>query len=148
MCRYTTFLDALVGYETELWNTVDARLLAEHGISLARLDALRVVRVHAGACRVQEVANDLAITIGAASKLVDRLERDGLAHRVAHPNDRRSSLVALTEQGDEMHDQGCVALEDQLGSLLSGRFSENELPELTGRLNVLRDDLRVSATIN
>ncbi len=40
-----------------------------------------------------------AITIGAASKLVDRLERDGTAHREPNPNDRRSSLIATLEGG-------------------------------------------------
>jgi DNA-binding MarR family transcriptional regulator len=66
---------------------------------------------------------------------------------VAHPNDRRSSLIALTDQGDKVHDQGCLALEDQLGSLLPGAFTEKELADLTNSLIGLRDHLRTSTTI-
>ncbi|WP_284983105.1 hypothetical protein [Arthrobacter sp. efr-133-TYG-118] len=57
----------------------------------------------------------------------------------------RSSLVALTEQGDKVHDQGCVALEDQLVSLLSGALGEKELQDLANSLIVLRDHLRASS---
>jgi DNA-binding MarR family transcriptional regulator len=70
-------------------------------VSLATLSALRVVDRHRGTCRVQEVRAELRITVGAASKLVDRLERDGLAVRHPHPDDRRSSLVELTGTGAE-----------------------------------------------
>ena len=57
------------------------------------------MRRHSGAARVQELRTELGITVGAASKLVDRLERDGLVVRTAHPHDRRSSLVTLTAPG-------------------------------------------------
>ena len=60
---------------------------------------LRVVARHHGSARVQDLSRELSITIGAASKMVDRLERDGLASRRAHPQDRRSSLVDLTDSG-------------------------------------------------
>ena len=94
------FFDALVRYETYLWNHLDDRLVAAGGVSLANLTALRVVRRHAGSARVQELRTQLGITVGAASKLVDRLERDGLVVRTANPHDRRSSLIALTPAGD------------------------------------------------
>jgi len=48
------FFDVLVRCETYLWNTVDHRLQADGEVSLSTLSALRVVRRHAGDCRVQE----------------------------------------------------------------------------------------------
>lgn len=114
------FFDALVTYETYLWNDLDDRLRAAGSPSLGTVSALRVVRRHAGACRVQEIRADLGITVGAASKLVDRLERDGLAVRGVHPSDRRSSLVALTPAGDSAHDESVRLVEAALAEHVEG----------------------------
>jgi DNA-binding MarR family transcriptional regulator len=91
--------DVLVRYETELWAMVESRLAAAGAVSLAKLEALRVVDRHAGRCRVHEVSADLSITVGAASKLVDRIEHAGLVSREPNPQDRRSALVVLTPAG-------------------------------------------------
>jgi DNA-binding MarR family transcriptional regulator len=114
------FFDDLVRYETYLWNELDDRLRAGGAPPLGTLSALRVVRRHAGTCRVQELRSELGITVGAASKLVDRLERDGLAVRTAHPTDRRSSLVTLTPAGDAAHDAGVRLTEVALADHLQG----------------------------
>ena len=45
------------------------------------------------------MSDDIGITVGAVSKLIDRLERDGLVQRRLNPSDRRSSLIALTAAG-------------------------------------------------
>jgi len=112
------FFDALVRYETELWNHLDDRLLREGAVSLATLSALRVVSRHPDDCRVQEIRTELGITVGAASKLVDRLERDGWAVRSANPGDRRSSFVALTPAGADALAVGAALLERELGEQL------------------------------
>ena len=69
--------DVLVRYEIALWNAVDQELARQKLISLAHLHALRVVDRYQGRARVQEVSDDIGITVGAASKLVDGLERAG-----------------------------------------------------------------------
>ncbi|WP_421733708.1 MarR family winged helix-turn-helix transcriptional regulator [Cellulomonas sp.] len=114
------FFDSLVRYEISLWNDLDDRLRAGGASSLGTLSALRVVRRHAGSCRVQEIRSELGITVGAASKLVDRLERDGLAVRTAHPTDRRSSLVTLTSAGDAAHDDGVRLMQAALAEHVDG----------------------------
>ncbi|PVU84393.1 MarR family transcriptional regulator (plasmid) [Cellulomonas sp. WB94] len=128
------FFDVLVGYETYLWNHLDDRLRAGGGVSLGTLSALRVVRRHAGECRVQELRTDLGITVGAASKLVDRLERDGLAVRSAHPGDRRSSLVTLTAAGDAAHDAGVALMATTLAEHLAGETALAETTVALARL--------------
>ena len=123
------FFDALVRYETYLWNHLDDRLVAAGGVSLANLTALRVVRRHAGSARVQELRTHLGITVGAASKLVDRLERDGLVVRTANPHDRRSSLITLTPAGDAAHDAGVALVDSELAAHLAGEdVTERDRP--------------------
>ncbi|MET0189412.1 MAG: MarR family transcriptional regulator [Microbacterium sp.] len=89
----------LVRFETDFWNALERRLLHADQVGLATLQALQVLDRHAGTGRVHELSRELSITIGAASKLVDRLERGGLATRRPHPEDRRSSLITLTSSG-------------------------------------------------
>ena len=79
------FFDALVRLETDLWNLVDSELTKRGQVRLALLHALRLLDRLGGNGRVQDLSEGLSITIGAASKLVDRLERDGLAARRRHP---------------------------------------------------------------
>jgi len=89
----------LVRYEVALWNTVDQELSRQGQIGLGQLHALRVLDRYGGRARVQDLSRDIGITVGAASKLMDRLERDGLAARSPNPANRRSSLIALTAAG-------------------------------------------------
>jgi DNA-binding MarR family transcriptional regulator len=50
-------------------------------------------------CRVGDIARELVITVGAASKSVDRLESSGWVVRLPNPRYRRSSLLELTDAG-------------------------------------------------
>ncbi len=46
--------------------------------------------------------NELGLSSGASTGLVDRLERSGVAERYPHPHDRRRTLVRLTSRGHEV----------------------------------------------
>ena len=91
------WLSDLVRLEIVLWERVDARLKAERGVSLAYFEVLHALRDEA--LRVGDIAQRLRITVGGASKLVDRVEGAGLIRRAADPGDRRASRVTLTAEG-------------------------------------------------
>lgn len=112
------FFDALVRYEVELWTAVDRELERQGQVRLGSLHALRLLAVHKGRARVQELSEGIGITVGAASKLVDRLERDGLAVRSPNPANRRSSLISLTAAGQRALTSAMVVLEDSLDRAL------------------------------
>ena len=69
------FFDALERYEVALWSAVDRELVRRGRVGLGQLHALRLLERHRGLARVQDLSDDIGITVGAASKLVDRLER-------------------------------------------------------------------------
>lgn len=142
MTDATAFFDTLVRLEMELWNEIDARLHDADGLTLARYQALHAVREHDGSARVQDVAQDLGITVGAASKLVDRLEHDGSARRAANPNDRRSSLVSLTPDGARLHDDAATTLAAAVEGTLPAGLRGDELRELTRQLESIRRHLQ------
>jgi DNA-binding MarR family transcriptional regulator len=68
-----TLFIVLVRFEAELCNAVDARLRTVCALPLSGFGTLRVIARHR-ACRVRDIAEQLAITVGATSKRVDRLE--------------------------------------------------------------------------
>lgn len=51
--------------------------------------------------RPSDLRDLLLITTGSTTTLIDRLEAKGLASRVPHPSDRRSSMLALDEAATE-----------------------------------------------
>ena len=114
----------LIRFETELWDAVDARLRAEFDLPLSRLEPMRIIARHPS-CRVYDVAEELSITIGGTSKLVDRIEAAGHCVRRANPNDRRSSIIELTPAGRRILAKAGKAFEEQLqiriGSAVPGR---------------------------
>jgi len=88
----------LVRFQIVAWNTVDARLRAAHDLTLGAFEVLRVIETTEN-CRVNDIAQQMVITVGGASKIVDRLETAGLVERSANPGDRRSSIVGLAASG-------------------------------------------------
>jgi MarR family transcriptional regulator, organic hydroperoxide resistance regulator len=128
--------DDLVRVEIVLWDAVDRRLRADVGLPLGRVEALRVVAT-SDPCRVQDVSVALRITVGAASKLTDRLATGGLVERRAHPSDRRSSLLGVTPEGARAHAVASAAIEDELARLLG----DDDVAGLGPTLAVLRERL-------
>jgi DNA-binding MarR family transcriptional regulator len=101
-----TAFDLLVRTETELWNVVHRDLRRSGAEGLGSLQALRVLHRADGLGRVRDLCDELAITTGAASKLADRLAEAGLVRRAPHPQDRRSSVLVLTEAGERARADG------------------------------------------
>ena len=88
----------LIRFETDLWNAVDARLRSEHDLPLTWFEPMQVMSKYT-ACRVFDIKEELSITVGGTSKLVDRIEAAGLCRRRANPDDRRSQIIELTPAG-------------------------------------------------
>src|SRR5438309_11548615 len=57
--------------------------------------------LHKGPQPVNEIGRRIALTSGAITTAVDRLESRGLVPREAHESDRRSRIVRLTTRGKE-----------------------------------------------
>src|SRR3954447_11924304 len=127
----------LVRLEIELWDAVEARLRADLGVGLATAQTLAVV---AGTpeCRVQDIVRDLSITVGGASKTVDRLERSGLVARRPHPTDRRSSVIALTPAGTKLHAKAERLVARELDARIGAAISERGFDQLHGAIVALR----------
>lgn len=136
--------DVLVRYEIALWNVVDGALADAVAVSLAQLQALTIVEEMSGAARVLDIAEGIGVTVGAASKLVDRLERDGLAERHPNPHDRRSSLIALTGEGESAYRKAAVVRSSILAKVVEPAVAAPAVAALR-ELQVRLDEFRTGA---
>lgn len=129
--------DDLIRVEIELWNAVDVRLKAETGLPMTWFDPMQVI-ARTEACRVHDIAEGLAITVGGTSKLVDRIEAAGYCERRSHPDDRRSSIVELTPAGQQILDRATAAFEEELEARVGKVLSPQALEQLGTSLAALR----------
>lgn len=127
----------LIRFEIELWNAVDARLKSEFSLPLTHFEPMSVVDKIPG-CRVYDIANELGITTGGTSKLVDRIEASGYCRRLPNPDDRRSSLLELTEAGRRLLAKAGAAFDEELQLRLGSALPERTLRQFASTLTRLR----------
>ena len=109
-------------------------------LGITETQALSYLAIH-GECGQTELAGHLGLTSSASTALVDRLERQGIAERYAHPTDRRRLLVRLTDRGRDVVDQSRRWLAASFD-----RVPPDELPALAAALRLLAEDLRARST--
>ena len=138
----------LVRLETEVWNRLEAIVHQAHGVPLAWLEIMKVVDVTEGVCRVLDIARALSITVGGASKVVDKVEAAGLCRRQPNPTDGRSNLIQLTEPGVDLVKAADVTFASGLADLVGEAAPVDELAQLSVTLRRLRQHLLTPAPVN
>ncbi|WP_329142046.1 MarR family winged helix-turn-helix transcriptional regulator [Streptomyces sp. NBC_01456] len=134
------FFADLVRCETRLYNALNDRLREQHGIVTSQFEFLRFLRERPGA-RVADLAAEFAVGVGATSKGVDRLEKQGWVVRQPNPSDRRSSVLALTDDGSQLVDAAektfTNGLAELIGDTLDGSSASAALRALSKLRSVL-----------
>jgi DNA-binding MarR family transcriptional regulator len=138
----TSLFTDLVRLETRLYNVLDARLKAEHNLPLGQFEFLRILDQQ-GVARVYDLAHWAAITVGATSKAVDRLEASGRCRRTANPDDRRSSLVTLTPEGKRILAEAAPTVDAELQTWVGSVLPAETLEQLATMLSILRQRAEV-----
>jgi DNA-binding MarR family transcriptional regulator len=106
----------LLGMRPMLQNLCDVSLMMSDNIILRQLRRRSMT--------ITEVATELSLTHSAASRMVDRLVRDGWVRRVENPADRRQKVLTLTPEG-----VGLMGIESKLTAgieFLAARLSPDE----------------------
>jgi DNA-binding MarR family transcriptional regulator len=148
-----TFTDprlTVIGLLVEVHGGVTARLDAVHagaGLSGTDFDVLiRLARSPDHRLRMSDLAAQTALSTSGITRIVDRLERRGLLARQDCPEDRRSSLAALTEDGLAQLSDYLPALLAAIDTAIIEVLRPRQLDQLVSALRVLRDALRPEAT--
>lgn len=93
------------------------------GLTTSQFGVLELL-YHKGICRIKTIIEKTLSTGGNITVVIDNLEKCGFISRLPDPDDRRASLIAITEKGTE---------------LIRDAFTEH-LQNLNQLLNVLNDD--------
>lgn len=83
---------------------VMGKALAERGLTTARAEVLYVLH-NQGPLVQRQLSDVLRCTPRHVTTLVDTLQAADLVHRTPHPTDRRATLVALTDHGQDIATQ-------------------------------------------
>jgi DNA-binding MarR family transcriptional regulator len=93
----------LLRVHAALVKALDAELLAEHDLPLSSYEVLITLQDAPGRrCRMAELADRVLLSRSGMTRLVDRLEREGLLERHTCTSDGRGCYAVLTEAGEEL----------------------------------------------
>ncbi|MFC5392455.1 MarR family winged helix-turn-helix transcriptional regulator [Bosea vestrisii] len=121
-----------------LMRSAPERLLAQQERGLTPNDARALSSLLAGDKPMGALAKEWACDPSTATWLVDRLERAGLAERVASAADRRVKLVRATEKGRATMQELTAAYHRPPAELT--RLAQGDLTELARILRMLQPD--------
>ncbi|MCL2515372.1 MAG: MarR family winged helix-turn-helix transcriptional regulator [Microbacteriaceae bacterium] len=129
------FFNQLVRTEILLFDRMDERMKANHGVTVGTVNVLSLL---AGIehPRVDDLVRALDLRVGTASKIVDRYVEAGWIERVANPHDRRSSWLVVTAAGRELLEAARPAFEVGVRDLAAGLSTAEQatLQKLLGKL--------------
>jgi DNA-binding MarR family transcriptional regulator len=115
----------------QITRKLEGELLAEHDLPLPSYDVLLQLAESPGRrLRMTELADRVLLSRSGLTRLVDRLEREGLVERAACPNDARGTHAVLTDVGlDRLRGAAPTHLRG-VSEHVTSRLTEVELVQL------------------
>jgi DNA-binding MarR family transcriptional regulator len=107
---------------------LDAELIAGHGLPLSSYEVLLTVAdAPDERMRMSEIADSVLLSRSGVTRLVDRLERDGLVERIPCEDDARGQYAVLTARGREVFDAARATHLAGVRRRFLGQFDAGEL---------------------
>ena len=117
----------------ELTRALDAQLAREHKLPLSSYEVLLFLAdAPDGRMRMSDLAESVLLSRSGLTRLVDRLEREGLLKRERCESDARGLFAEITPEGRELFDAARRTHLDGVRALFLDRFSRDELRTLGG----------------
>jgi DNA-binding MarR family transcriptional regulator len=130
---------ALLQAHAHVTRVLEAELDAAHRLPLASYDVLvQLAEAPNRELRMSELADAVLLSRSGLTRLVDRMEREGLVARRSCPSDARGTLATLTPAGlDRLRAASGTHLKGVGRHVLShfSRAEQEQLAELLGRLS-------------
>ncbi|GII77637.1 hypothetical protein Sru01_26190 [Sphaerisporangium rufum] len=124
-----------------------APAFAAAGLSEIDFETLiRLARSPARSLRMSDLAAQTSLSTSGVTRVVDRLEREGLVERVACATDRRASYATLTEAGAARLQNVLPQHLDDIDKWLTGLLDPDRLKEFLETLTLIRNVVRPCAT--
>ncbi|MCW3009796.1 MAG: MarR family transcriptional regulator [Solirubrobacterales bacterium] len=116
-----------------LTKALDAELEAAHGLPLSSYEVLMLIAdAEGGQMRMHDIASSILLSRSGLTRLVDRLERDGLLCRKSCSSDARGAFACLTPKGRDVLDAARAAHLAGVRAKFLDHFSPAEQEQLGG----------------
>lgn len=136
--------------DAELWDQVVVlhaqveheltKALRRHGLTPSEYRALcRLAVADGGELRMQELADLIGLNQSSVSRLVAKLESNGLTERSLCPNDRRGVYTVITDEGRARRSEADPTYREALDVTLGKAASDETLGHVTTALRHLTD---------
>jgi len=117
----------------ELTRALDAELTRAHDMPLSSYEVLLFLNdSEEGRMRMSELADSVLLSRSGLTRLVDRLERQGLLRRERCTSDARGLFAEITDEGRGVFARARKTHLDGVRRLFLDRFSRDELRTLGG----------------
>lgn len=121
--------------------------LAAAGLSEVDFETLlRLARSPQRRLRMSDLAAQTSLSTSGITRVIDRLERDGLVERHACSSDRRASFAVLSEAGAERLRTLLPQHIEDIETWFTGLLTEKQLADFLEALRVIREVVRPCAT--
>jgi MarR family 2-MHQ and catechol resistance regulon transcriptional repressor len=136
------FAEAFTGLKTRF-----AAQLEQYRLSEVEFEVLmRLARSPGRRLRMTELAGQTSLSTSGVTRVVDRMDRDGLIRREACSTDRRSSYAVITDSGLERLDQVLPGHLELIQQWFISRLEPEQLDQFLAALRTLRDAVNPCAT--
>lgn len=135
------FMEAHTGLTAKL-----APRFQECGVSGTEWEVLlRLGRTRGGRLRMSDLSAQTSLSTSGITRVIDRLERDGLAVRESCDTDRRGTWARITESGSRQLMAILRLHLDDVERWFTGRLTAQQIDALTDALRVIRDAVHPEA---
>jgi MarR family transcriptional regulator, 2-MHQ and catechol-resistance regulon repressor len=136
----TDAFSGLLGAHATLTRELSAALVASHGLTINDYGCLLLLhRAGEEGMRRIDLANQLQLSPSGITRLLDRLEDQGLVGKGECKSDARVSYAILTDAGHEKLRAAAPGHVDDIDRRLSAVLSEDEMKTLAELLSRLSD---------
>jgi len=107
-----------------LWTQISYKIdevLAKYSLNISKFNALMIIKHVGGYDGIQqnEISKRLLVTPSNITKLLDKLEKEGLITRSEKKDDRRAKLIRITDFGAKKLDKALILYNKTTRKLLS-----------------------------
>lgn len=112
------------------------RDISKYGMTPAQFSIFESLG-HLGPMKICDIGAKKLMTGGNMTVVIDNLEKLGLAERIRSQEDRRSTIIRLTEKGKKLFDEVFVQHARFVEEIIWSVLNENEIIQLSGLLKKL-----------
>ena len=139
-----------IGLFAEAYAGLTARFAAqfeEHRLSAVEFEVLlRLARSPGRRLRMTDLAGQTSLSTSGVTRVVDRMDRDGLVRREACVSDRRSSYAVITDDGVARLEEAVPGHLALVQEWFIGQLTPEQLTGVLESLRKIRDAVNPCAT--